>query len=113
MTLRPWIVRAWTPGHVSFVSFVLSLIVLPSHPWNILMNCLEYRSGIFTHTPEQLEIAKEVTVRIQKEHFDPKGQTITTVIEPAGLWWNAEEYHQKYLFNNPTGYQCPTHRLQW
>lgn len=97
-------------AHVS-VHFIL--------PWCTFIDikysriALEYRSGIFTHTPEQLEIAKEVTARVQKEHFDPKGQKIATVIEPAGMWWNAEEYHQKYLFNNPTGYQCPTHRLQW
>lgn len=87
--------------------------MLHSCQYYILTHPLEYRSGIFTHTPEQLEIAKEVTARIQKEHFDPKGDKITTIIEPAGLWWDAEEYHQKYLFNNPTGYQCPTHRLHW
>ena len=34
-------------------------------------------------------------------------------IEPAGEWYSAEEYHQKYLDINPNGYECPTHRLYW
>lgn len=33
----------------------------------------EYRSAIFYHTPEQLEIAKRVTEEVQKKHFDPIG----------------------------------------
>ncbi|KAG8839327.1 Peptide-methionine (S)-S-oxide reductase [Serendipita sp. 411] len=73
----------------------------------------QYRSGIYTHTDEQEKIAKEVTERIQEKYFAPKGLTITTEIIPAGTWYNAEEYHQKYLDNNPDGYQCPTHRLHW
>jgi len=39
------------------------------------------------------------------------GKKIVTEILPAGQWWNAEDYHQLYLFKNPSGYQCPTHRL--
>ncbi|KAI0712716.1 peptide methionine sulfoxide reductase [Cerioporus squamosus] len=73
----------------------------------------QYRSAIFYHTPEQLEIAKRVTEEVQKKHFDPIGKKIVTEIVPAGPWWDAEEYHQKYLHKNPTGYQCPTHRLHW
>lgn len=77
-----------------------------------------------------MKIAKEVTERIQKDHFASKGQTITTEIQPAGTWYDAEvsanghvlyrriltvkqEYHQKYLDQNPDGYQCPTHKLHW
>jgi peptide-methionine (S)-S-oxide reductase len=65
--------------------------------------------SIFTHTPEQLEIAKQVTAEVQAKHFDPKGKKIVTEITDAG------EYHQKleYLDKNPFGYQCPTHRLHW
>jgi len=97
----------------------------------------EYRSAIFTHSPEQEEIAKRVTEEIQAKYFTPKGmsalyfirywfhtlacahdypllgQKIVTEIVPAGQWWNAEDYHQLYLFKNPSGYQCPTHRLHW
>ncbi|KAF7326168.1 Peptide methionine sulfoxide reductase [Mycena kentingensis (nom. inval.)] len=73
----------------------------------------QYRSAIFTTTPEQAEIAKEVTEEVQEKHFTPKGAKIATTIESAGPWWDAEIYHQMYLFKNPTGYQCPTHRLHW
>ena len=41
------------------------------------------------------------------------GKKIVTEILPAGQWWDAEDYHQLYLFKNPSGYQCPTHRLHW
>ncbi|KAI0315283.1 peptide methionine sulfoxide reductase, partial [Amylostereum chailletii] len=73
----------------------------------------QYRSAIFYHTPEQQEIAKRLTDEIQAKHFDPKGKKIVTQIEAAGPWYDAEEYHQEYLFRNPHGYQCPTHRLHW
>jgi len=50
----------------------------------------EYRSGIFTHTDEQMRIAKEVTEKVQKEHFTSKGLRIVTEIQPAGTWYDAE-----------------------
>ena len=73
----------------------------------------EYRSVIFYHTPEQKSVAEEVTADVQRKHFDSKGQKIVTSIEPAGKWYDAEDYHQEYLFKNPSGYQCPTHREHW
>ncbi|KAG5641209.1 hypothetical protein DXG03_005757 [Asterophora parasitica] len=73
----------------------------------------QYRSSIFTHSDEQEAIAKRVTEEIQAKHFTPKGQKIVTEILSAAEWWDAEEYHQLYLFKNPSGYQCPTHRLHW
>lgn len=81
-----------------------------------------------------MEIAKRVTDEVQKKHFDPNGLSpfsllhlhavsvhlqmcpgtkIVTELVAAGPWWDAEEYHQKYLYKNPTGYQCPNHRLHW
>ncbi|KAG7447279.1 peptide methionine sulfoxide reductase [Guyanagaster necrorhizus] len=73
----------------------------------------QYRSAIFTHSPEQETIAKRVTEQVQAKHFTPKGKSIVTEILEVGPWWDAEEYHQLYLFKNPSGYQCPTHRLHW
>ena len=55
----------------------------------------QYRSGIFTLSPEQEQIAKKVTEEVQEKHFTPKGQKIATKIEPAGKWWDAEDYHQE------------------
>jgi peptide-methionine (S)-S-oxide reductase len=74
---------------------------------------VEYRSAIFAHSAEQLATAKRVTEEVQAKHFDPHGKKIVTEILEAGPWWDAEEYHQLYLFRNPSGYQCPTHRLHW
>lgn len=88
-----------------------SLLDLPTP--HFLTNTPEYRSAIFTHSPEQLEIAKRVTSEVEAAHFAAKGEKIVTQIVPAGPWWDAEAYHQKYLFKNPSGYQCPTHREHW
>ena len=76
--------------------------------------CLsEYRSAIFYNSPSQRDIAQRVTEEVQRKHFDPHGTNITTQIIEAGKWFDAEDDHQLYLFKNPTGYQCPTHRLHW
>jgi peptide-methionine (S)-S-oxide reductase len=73
----------------------------------------EYRSAIFYNSPAQKDIALRVTEEVQKKHFDPDGKKVVTQILEAGKWFDAEDSHQLYLFKNPTGYQCPTHKLQW
>jgi peptide-methionine (S)-S-oxide reductase len=65
----------------------------------------QYRSAIFTHGDEQQSIAEAVTEKVGKEWW--KNKPITTVVTPAGQWWDAEDYHQLYLHNNPRGYECP------
>ncbi|CAF9918676.1 MAG: Peptide-methionine (S)-S-oxide reductase [Heterodermia speciosa] len=70
----------------------------------------QYRSAIFYHTPEQETQAKQITERAQKQWW--KKGTITTEILEAGTWWNAEDYHQLYLHNNPGGYECPAHYVR-
>lgn len=67
----------------------------------------QYRSGIFYHDGEQEKTARHVTDLVQKEWY--KSNKIATEILPAAQWWDAEDYHQKYLDNNPNGYDCPTH----
>jgi len=55
----------------------------------------QYRSAIFYHTPEQERAAREVVARLEAEgRF---GAPIVTQIVPAGDFWRAEEYHQRYL----------------
>lgn len=73
----------------------------------------QYRSVIFTHGPEQRATAERVTAEVQDKHFTPKHQKIATEIQEAGQWYDAEDYHQLYLFKNTNGYQCPTHYLHW
>ena len=56
----------------------------------------QYRSAIFTHSPEQAETAAESKARAQARF----GQPIATEIVPASTFWPAEEYHQQYLVKN-------------
>lgn len=53
-----------------------------------------YRSAIFYTTPEQKTIAEKVIAEItaQKRFKDP----IVTQLEPAGPFYDAEDYHQKF-----------------
>ena len=51
--------------------------------------------------------------KVEARPFGDAGKKIVTEIVQAGPWWDAEDYHQEYLFKNPSGYQCPTHRLHW
>lgn len=66
---------------------------------------VHYRSAIFTYGEEQKRIAEEITDKVGKEWWK---KPITTVIEPAGKWWDAEDYHQLYQDRNPGGYECPS-----
>jgi peptide methionine sulfoxide reductase msrA/msrB len=63
-----------------------------------------YRSAIFYHSEEQRRVAERV-----RESVDRSGKwpdPIVTEIVAAGPFWQAEEYHQKYLVKNPGGYTC-------
>ena len=68
----------------------------------------QYRSAVYTTTPEQAEVAERLRARFQTA-FDRAGYgRITTEVEPAGAFYYAEDYHQQYLDKNPFGY-CPVH----
>ena len=55
----------------------------------------QYRSAIFVHSPEQVAAAKESVAALEaaKRFRRP----IVTQIVPAGPFYRAEEYHQRYL----------------
>ena len=67
----------------------------------------QYRSAIYTTTPEQRAIAEASRDRYQ-ELLDEAGYgEITTEIidaSEAGAFYYAEDYHQGYLHKNPAGY---------
>jgi peptide-methionine (S)-S-oxide reductase len=55
----------------------------------------QYRSAIFTHSPEQ-----EAAARASKERLGVSGRysrPIVTEIVPAPTFYRAEEYHQQYF----------------
>jgi peptide-methionine (S)-S-oxide reductase len=68
----------------------------------------QYRSVIFTTSPEQLETAQRVRDQFQTEFSRAGYGRIMTEIAPAGEFYYAEDYHQQYLDKNPFGY-CPVH----
>ena len=59
----------------------------------------QYRSVIFTRSPEQERLATESRERAQGRFAKP----IVTTIEPATGFWRAEEYHQCYLERRQEG----------
>jgi len=55
----------------------------------------QYRTAIFYHSPEQ-----EAAARKSKQALEASGKLrrpIATELTPAGPFWRAEEYHQRYL----------------
>ena len=62
----------------------------------------QYRSEIFTTTPDQAKVALEVRSKIDKT--GKWGHPIVTKVEPASTWVKAEDYHQDYLIKHPNGY---------
>ena len=53
----------------------------------------QYRSAIFTHSPEQEAIAKASKEQQQTRH----GGRVVTEIVPAASFYRAEDYHQQYF----------------
>jgi len=76
----------------------------------------QYRSAIYTYTPEQRRAAEASRDRFQKELNAAGYGEITTEIKDAPPFFFAEDYHQQYLAKNPFGYcglggtgiSCPT-----
>jgi len=68
----------------------------------------QYRSAIFTTSSEQLETALASRAAYQKV-LTPAGldEICTEILTADGVeYFEAEDYHQKYLQKNPNGYDC-------
>lgn len=55
----------------------------------------QYRSVIFFHGPRQKALAKSAKSKLQRANKFPR--PIVTEITPAGPFYKAEEYHQRYF----------------
>ena len=62
----------------------------------------QYRSAIFTTTPEQAEVARQVAAAMAAVWDAP----IVTQIAPAATWTRAEDYHQNYFAQHPNQGYC-------
>lgn len=108
-------VKTSTTGHaeVCYVKYdenIISLEQLLNRFWKIIDPTLlnqqgpdigsQYRTGIYYIDKEDLETILK-TKEEQKKLYD---KPIVTEIEPLKCFYEAEEYHQRYLEKNPNGY---------
>ena len=64
----------------------------------------QYRSGIYTYSPEQAAQAQSSMAAYQAALSNRGLGDITTEIIEAPEFYFAEDYHQQYLAKNPAGY---------
>ncbi|MBT1451120.1 peptide-methionine (S)-S-oxide reductase MsrA [Glaciecola sp. XM2] len=64
----------------------------------------QYRSGIYFKSNEQKQDALAIIEEIREAEIWP-GEVVTEV-EPLGLYFQAEDYHQDYFSNNPQNVYC-------
>ena len=60
----------------------------------------QYRSGIYYTDKDDLDIILRVKNEVQSKYE----KAIVTEIQPLSCFYDAEDYHQKYLQKNPGGY---------
>ena len=66
----------------------------------------QYRSAIYFTSPEQEQVARDLTKTYGDELKRRRLGDITTEIKPAPTYYYAEDHHQQYLAKNPNGYRC-------
>ena len=64
----------------------------------------QYRSAIYTHSPEQERVAREAIDDLKAEGVWPN--PIVTEITPIDTFYMAEDYHQEYFARNPYAGYC-------
>lgn len=104
-----------TTGHaeacyIKYDENILTLEELLNRFWKIIDPTLQnrqgpdigsqYRTGIYYIDEKDLPVIKETFEAQKKEYNKP----IVTELEPLKVFYDAEDYHQKYLKKNPGGY---------
>jgi len=64
----------------------------------------QYRSAIFTHSPEQADTARATIEELDRE--GPWDAPIVTTVEPLETFYPAERYHDTYFRRNPSQPYC-------
>ncbi|CAM2955738.1 peptide-methionine (S)-S-oxide reductase MsrA [Helicobacter burdigaliensis] len=102
-------------GAVETLELIYDEVVLPlekilKHFFEIIDPCAlnfqgndygtQYRSGIYVKDIEKLPLIRSFVKALQKDYHNP----IVTEVKELENFFEAEEYHQKYLAKNPLGY---------
>lgn len=61
---------------------------------------VQYRTGIYYDDGTLLPVIAEAFAKEEEKHDEP----LAVEVKPLENFYTAEEYHQKYLVKNPTGY---------
>lgn len=61
----------------------------------------QYRSAVFVLSDPQRQITEKLIELLRQ-----RGQDVATRIEPASVFWPAEDYHQDYLTRHPDQADC-------
>lgn len=61
---------------------------------------IQYRTGIYYTDEADLPVIRQVCEKVASEHAKP----LAVEVLPLVQYFEAEEYHQKYLDKNPQGY---------
>jgi peptide-methionine (S)-S-oxide reductase len=64
----------------------------------------QYRSGIYTTTAEQQQVARELIRDIGQDQLF--GAPVVTEVEPLAHYFAAEDYHQDFFERNPSQGYC-------
>jgi peptide-methionine (S)-S-oxide reductase len=64
----------------------------------------QYRSGIYTTTPEQKQVADDMIREMSQDKLF--GKPIVTEVQTLANYWPAEEYHQDFFEKNPYQGYC-------
>jgi len=87
---------------VDYDPSVISYQLLLQQFWSVHVptsHCsVQYRSAIFYHDEEQKQLA--ILSKEELENTKYKSGSISTSIEPAGKFYLAEDYHQKYMLSH-------------
>lgn len=93
----------YAPEEVS-LSFILNLYYDVINPTSVNKQGADtgtqYRTGIYYEDELDIEVIKQSIAKLQTKYEKP----IAIEVLPLKNYYPAEEYHQKYLDKNPTGY---------
>ena len=97
----------YDPAKVSYADLVKTFFEVHDPTQGMRQgNGTQYRSAIYFTTPEQEQVARELTKVYGEELERRRLGDITTEIREAPTYYYAEDLHQQYLAKHVNGYRC-------